>query len=244
MNKKIAMFCELLYSQVDKGIYVWGGNGQDLNAMSNPIQWIRDKETSPENADRAIHLYETRKKNGVNPLRAFDCSGLMYWAGKQVGVFEKDINSKGMYARCKDIPTDSVETGDFLFRIDATGVVCHVGMYVGNNKYIDCMGRDSGVVEGKYNASKWHYAGRLSALSDNDDPEPSTEYVHPKGNVRVRTGNGSGYTQIRPTATKKDYLPYLGQAEEYPNWYLVEWQGRTGYISSKPRYTEVIERAD
>ena len=80
------------------------------------------------------------------------------------------------------------------------------------------------------------------------EPEPTpptptpTKYVHPKGNVRVRKGNGTAYKQIKPTATKKDYLPYLGQADEAPNWYKVMWQGQEGYISSNSRYTEVIEK--
>ena len=246
---KVTDFIDLLMTQVNKGIYVWGANGEDLNSMSNPLKWIRDKETSASDADRAIHLYETRKKNGIDPIRAFDCSGLMYWAGKQVGVFSKDISSRGIWALCREVDPDQLQAGDFIFRTGDDGVVRHVGMYIGNNKYIDDAGRDIGVRMDTFKKAKWDLFGRYSKLSDEEpqpvppEPEPPVlkEYVHPKGNVRVREGNGTGYPQIRPTATKKNYLPYLGQASEEPNWYMVEWQGRAGYITSKKQYTEIVE---
>lgn len=245
---KAQQFIDLLETQVNKGIYVWGGNGEDLNSMSNPYTWIRGKETSAENADRAIHLYDTRKKNGVDPIRAFDCSGLMYWAGKQVGVFQRDIAARGIYALCKDIKAEDLKPGDFIFRVGDDGVVRHVGMFIGNGKYIDDAGRDIGVRKDTFKASKWDLFGHLSAMDDDPEPpvppQPTKQYVHPKGNVRVREGNGVGYKQIKPTASKKSFLPLLGQATEAPNWYIVEWQGRTGYITDNPKYTEVTDHAD
>ena len=244
---KVTEYIDLQMTQVNKAIYVWSGNGQDLNAMDNPIKWIRDHETSTENADRAIALYEKRKRNGVDPIRAFDCSGLQYWAGKQIGVYSHDISSRGIWALCKEIAPSELQAGDYIFLEDSNHVICHVGTYIGNGKYIDAAGRDIGVRVGTFKESKWDKFGRYSKLSDDEPqpvpPEPPVlkEYVHPKGNVRVREGNGTNYPQIRPTATKKNYLPYLGQASEAPNWYIVEWQGRTGYITSKKQYTEIVE---
>ena len=43
MNK-IERFIELLSAQIDKGIYVWGGDGENITAMKNPIDWIRRHE--------------------------------------------------------------------------------------------------------------------------------------------------------------------------------------------------------
>ena len=37
-------FLEAARSQCNKGIYVWGGNGEDLLAMTDPEAWIRKKE--------------------------------------------------------------------------------------------------------------------------------------------------------------------------------------------------------
>lgn len=248
---KVVDFIDLLMTQVNKGIYVWGANGEDLNAMSNPIQWIRSKETSPSDADRAIHLYETRKKNGVDPLRAFDCSGLMYWAGKQTDVFSKDISSRGIWALCKSIEASELKAGDFIFRTDDKGVVRHVGMYIGNGKYIDDAGRDIGVRMDTFKASKWDLFGRYSKLSD-DEPEPKPVPPEPEPPVptmdivkvvrkcRIRYGNGTKYKTLKIAYKGQEY-PLLGQAGVEPYWYLVKWEGGTGFITSNPKYTEVIE---
>lgn len=77
MNK-IERFIELLSTQIDKGIYVWGGDGENITAMKNPIDWIRRHETSTDNANRAETLYRSRVSLGINPILAFDCSGLVY----------------------------------------------------------------------------------------------------------------------------------------------------------------------
>ena len=44
-------FIDYLLSHADKSIYVWGGQGQDLSALTE--QKIRDMETSASNAERA-----------------------------------------------------------------------------------------------------------------------------------------------------------------------------------------------
>ena len=54
--------------------YVWGARGQCLTDMSDPEKWIRNKETSSTNAERAIRYMQ---KAGKCPLYAFDCSGLI-----------------------------------------------------------------------------------------------------------------------------------------------------------------------
>ena len=73
-------------------------------------------------------------------------------------------------------------------------------------------------------------------------PEPikTTTMIKVKGSVRVREGNGKSYPQIRPTA-KNCLLPYLGQATAEPCWYKTMWQNTIGFISSDPKYTELIE---
>ena len=53
----VKCFLDLLCDQVGKGIYVWGGNGEDLTAMSDPIAWIERREEDPENEKRDIALY-------------------------------------------------------------------------------------------------------------------------------------------------------------------------------------------
>jgi len=251
MNDKIEQFISLLRSQVNKGTYVYGANGQDLLAMENPLEWIRKKETSAADADRAIHLYEARKKNGVNPIRAFDCSGLMYWAGKQLGVFTYDVSSRNIYALCAGIQADDLQAGDFIFRTDENGIVRHVGMYIGEDKYIDDAGRDIGVREDKFKVEKWKLFGRLPALSGYDpkpDPEPEpSSFVRVKGkktrSVCIRAGIGRNAKLVH-IAHGGDEFPLIRQAADEPQWYNINFNGRTDtWITNGPKYTEVIEHA-
>ena len=77
------------------------------------------------------------------------------------------------------------------------------------------------------------------------EPTPGTKMIKVKGSVRVRTGNGTKYPQIKPTVNKttnpSGLIPYNGQATEDPFWYMTTWQGQDGYITSKKQYTEVVE---
>lgn len=77
------------------------------------------------------------------------------------------------------------------------------------------------------------------------EPTPGTKMIKVKGSVRVRTGNGTGFPQIKPTVSKRTnpsgLIPYNGQATESPYWYMTTWQGQPGYITSKKQYTEVVE---
>lgn len=49
MINSITEFIDMLSSQVNRGIYVWGGNGENLTAMNDPIAWIERREEEPEN---------------------------------------------------------------------------------------------------------------------------------------------------------------------------------------------------
>lgn len=163
---KITEFVDLLRTQTDKGIYVWGGDGQNLSAMNDPISWIKKKETSDTNAQRAITLYNKRLNANVNPIQAFDCSGLIYWALKTLGLQKSDVSSRGLYGLCTPIDKSELRAGDLVFKWtdkDGDGFdvseIYHVGAMIDDTHTIECIGRDSGVVELKY-SSKWKAWGR------------------------------------------------------------------------------------
>ena len=64
-------FIDLVDGQVNRGIYVRGGNGENLSAMSDPKAWIERREkpdethTKAQNAARAIRLYVHKKSSAV-----------------------------------------------------------------------------------------------------------------------------------------------------------------------------------
>lgn len=239
----VSEFIGLLRSQVKRGIYVWGANGENVTAMTDPAAWIRKREARhPQDMERNIQrdlaLFAERKAAGVDPILAFDCSGLMYWAGKQVGVFKSDLAARHIFAMCRAVSKDDPKPGDFLFEGSASDIT-HVGMYIGDGKLIECEGRDVGVVENAYKSSKWYAAGRLDALSpDKPQTEPTCHKVRVKGgSVRVRQG-ASADTPKLFTAHRGEVYDLLGIADT--GWYHIETERGEGYISNRADLTEVI----
>lgn len=171
MNK-IERFIELLSTQIDKGIYVWGGNGENISCMENPIDWIRRHETSVDNANRAETLYRNRMSLGVSPILAFDCSGLVYWALKQMGLRKDDISSRGLFALGKEVSRNDIQPGDLCFKWrDKNGngefdvnEIYHVGVFDGK-RVIECRGRDLGVCAFDIDHS-WTKFCKLEALAE------------------------------------------------------------------------------
>lgn len=160
-------FIEYLHSQVNRAIYVWGGQGQDLSAMKDPEQWIRTKETSTTNANRAIALFKKRKAAGVEPIRCFDCSGLIvYFLYDLHHAISGDRNARGLYQMCDTVGKTPQRKGELVFysKTGKPADISHVGVYVGDGKVIESIGRDYGVVETNTDDRAWTYAGHLPAL--------------------------------------------------------------------------------
>ncbi len=238
----VTQWIALLEGEVGRGIYVWGGNGELLDGMANPEAWIERKETSADHAARAIALYRMRKTAGITNLRAFDCSGLMHWALKSLHILERDISARGLYARCKPLSDASeLQPGDFVF-YDNGEKIAHVGAYVGDGNAIESIGRDRGVVKTKLKERNWNRFGRLmNAFVDDPDPAAESEVVHIKGkSVRVRSGGSTAYPTVRIVHMGERY-PLCGTAES--GWYRIDLNGVMGYVTNKPRYTEVIRHA-
>ncbi len=223
-------FVEKVRSEVGKGIYVWGGNGEILNAMHDPTGWIERRETSEANRRRVFALYAKRLQDGVQVVRAFDCSGLVYWALKDLGVLEKDVSSRGLYDLCEPIGEKALLPGDLVFHHDGTRIV-HVGVCAGKTQ-IECRGRDVGVVENTRKAGYWNRFGRLTQLDRKDGK-------HVRicgGSVRVREGDGT-HTRCIGIVHRGERFPLLGRAPS--GWYRILWRGREAFITNKPQYTEV-----
>ena len=118
-------------------MYVWGADGEMITGMDSPEQWIHKKETSVENANRAIDFMKAAAKN---PLYAFDCGGLIVAFLLERGYIESDMSSRGLYRICEPIDREDLEAGDLVFRHNGERIH-HVGVFVGNNMVIESKGR-------------------------------------------------------------------------------------------------------
>lgn len=158
----IKQFTSLASNQVNKGIYVWGAQGQLLTSISP--EWIRSKETSTANANKAIEMYNKRK--GIAGARAYDCSGLVCWSLTECGAKEKgfDKTAEGLRQLCSKL-SKPVEDGDLCFKI-SDGKAHHVGIYI-NGQIVEAKGRAYGVVSSSVSSS-WNAFGRLNIKWDEE----------------------------------------------------------------------------
>ena len=253
---KVKDFLDLLNSQVNKAIYVWGADGEILSAMDDPIEWITDSETSASYAQRAIALYNKRKKNGIYPIRAFDCSGFIYWALKELGIQKSDISSRGLMGMCTKIDRDDIREGDLCFMFedrDGDGYdrseIYHIGAYIGNGQVTECRGRDYGVVVTDVDLRRFNAFGRLKAFAnilpdeegEKSEPTKPQNAVEALGSVNVRVGGSSKYAKIG-NVRKGNILPLRGIAGS--GWYAVTFAGKEGYISNREDLTRLVYNAD
>ena len=243
---KLSDFIDYLEKQVGQP-YLWGGQHTKLTPYTY-VDIIERKETSTQNAEDAIAYCKNLFDNGASVLYAYDCSGLgMYYLQNVTKTYSHDMSANGMMGECEK--ADEPKKGYWVFRLN-DGRATHIGYMVSDTEVIHAKGRKYGVTKEKYKKSYWHTCG-IPKCIDFEEPEPPepeppkptpTIKIKVKGSVRVREGNGVLTKKIK--TVKNCLLPYCGQAIESPYWYMTEVDGREGYISSKPKLTELVEVYD
>lgn len=166
---EIGRFIDYLKSEVANGsIYVWGAQGEkDITEA-----WIRKKETTTTNANRAIAFWKHQISLGFgDTLHAFDCSGLLMYYLIREGLYKSDLSSRGLYAKSEKINREDLVPGDLVFRHNGVAIH-HVGVFIGGGIVIEAKGRDDGVVMRSINASGstyWNRYGRLGIFERQDN---------------------------------------------------------------------------
>ena len=106
--------------------YIYGGSGELITTQSLQIL----KNRFPSNANRGDYNIDSKYIN--SGYRAFDCSGLMQWGFRQVGI----SLGRTTYDQIKngvEVSKSNVKPGDLLFYSN----MGHVGMYIGNDQWIE-----------------------------------------------------------------------------------------------------------
>lgn len=221
---------------IDRSLYVWGGQGENVcvqrvGGTLDPEGWIRTKETSAANADRAITLYRKRIADLIDPVYCFDCSGFICEVLTACGILKPgtDLNTKGLYRLCNSHPTpEELRVGDLVFYSktgDANDIV-HVGFYWGDGQVCECRGRDYGVVVTEFNDNPanwehpWNMFGRIDKLEPFtvDEPEPEPEYPDKPMSLEVckPVESGDAYALLQAA------LNFLGYTDNEGNPLVID----------------------
>ncbi|MDH6161386.1 cell wall-associated NlpC family hydrolase [Leclercia adecarboxylata] len=109
---------------------------------------------------------------GSSPRTGFDCSGLVYYAYKDLVKFRIPRTANEMYHLRDASPVDrgELESGDLVFfRTQGRGTADHVGVYVGNGKFIQSprTGQDIQITSLSEDYWQRHYVGARRVMKAN-----------------------------------------------------------------------------
>lgn len=154
--------------------------GTTFSRDEKPFTTISRMFAKPAPVDSVVALAKsqvgTRYKLGAKaPGKAFDCSGLVQWV---MAAFNLDMprTSRQQAKEGIEIPKDPSQLlpGDLLY-FGKGKIVDHVGIYVGDGKYVHAANRRKGVIEaslptGKLASTWWKGARRLLGTADEGLP--------------------------------------------------------------------------
>ena len=94
---------------------------------------------------------------GATGPNTFDCSGLMLWAHKQMGI-SIPRTSLEQSRSGKAVSKSDLQVGDLVFFKTTSAEVGHVGIYIGNNEFIHAPNKSKPVKVDSLNSS--YYSSR------------------------------------------------------------------------------------
>lgn len=147
-----------------------------FEAMSRTILAGKDKLTAAPSRDSVVQVARSQlglryRLGALAPGKAFDCSGLVKWV---MGLFEIEMpRTAALQARTGiELPKDPARLlpGDLLY-FGRGKRVTHIGIYVGDGRYVHAANRRSGIVESDLPTSSstwWHGARRVIPAPTDD----------------------------------------------------------------------------
>ena len=169
MTIDIHKWKQYLNPKVDKDLYVFGAQGQNIVTL---LPDICQMAGSLDKVDKILTLFQKRLKKGysVDEIDAFDCSGLFMKFAIDEGLFKYDMNADGIYNSIPDsVSLKNLQEGDFVFygsvKEDAKThkrkwSADHIGYVIDNLYVIEARGSAYGVVKTLISERPWEEAKR------------------------------------------------------------------------------------
>lgn len=127
------------------------------------------REAHPARSDIALFalgLLDTRYRwGGRGPATGFDCSGLVSHVYREAAGLRVQGSSAELGQKVRPVPADAVQPGDLLFFNTLGARHSHVGVYVGNGRFVHASNPRTGVridqLSNRYYAQRFEGAGSL-----------------------------------------------------------------------------------
>ena len=218
---------------IEKWGYIWGGAGE---------VWTQAKQNA---ATRDMTKQYGQKWVGK---RVADCSGLFYWAYKQLGsymyhgsntMYKQYSASSGELNNGARADGKELKPGTAVYKYNNADGYYHVGLYIGNGEVIEAQGTKTGVV--KSTVKGWtHWAElKYTEYDGAGEDKPAKPEEVAKMDMIVKTGNGGGANLRAKESTASTLVmkmpegALVGVISRNEDWAKVTYAGKTGYVMCK-----------
>ena len=182
-----------------------------------------------------------------------DCSGLFYWAFKELGgymyhgsntMWKSYCTSKGKLVNGKRADGQELKPGSAVFVLKGTSNRSHVGLYIGDGKVIEASGQDVGVITSQVTNKKWAEWAELKgvnyAATTPSKKEESTVPDNTNTNTDTKSAvvTGTRLALREAPSTSANIIMRVNTGERVQllddtEWVKVKYQGKTGYMMAK-----------
>ncbi len=134
-----------------------------VNAETAPNSW---QDKAQEVLINALSLTGIQYKYGGNsPAAGFDCSGFVRYVFRNAANLSLPPTARAIAQIGKSVKKDELQPGDLVFFNTLKSAFSHVGIYLGNNKFIHAPSKGKAVqvesMQNSYWSSRFEGAQRL-----------------------------------------------------------------------------------
>lgn len=134
----LAAAAVLAFSGTGSAMMSGAQGGGSADTAPNPVPATAHKTTTPVPiAQRIVDVAASQAGEpysyGASGPNSFDCSGLVQWVHRQVGI-DLPRTSRQQRAAVPHIARADMTPGDLVFFHNSGGSVYHVGIYAGDNR--------------------------------------------------------------------------------------------------------------
>lgn len=174
-----------------------------------------------------------------------DCSGLFYWAFKELGgymyhgsntMWNKYCINKGKLVNGKRSDGEELKPGTAVFVLKNGSDRSHVGLYIGDGKVIEASGTQTGVIITQITNKKWAEWGELKGVEYRMNTTTQAPTHEDSSNSAIvndtKVALRSAPSTSAPVLTRVD----KGERVEVLSdnkWTRVKYAGKSGYMMTK-----------